>query len=1276
MNQRPLNSHGVVTPQASDSKSAPPDCWTLELPGYNVRYELIDGYVYHVQPSGYLRSAHIEALFDMHHRNIWQLNLEAHRYVLLLGGSRFTGTSFRARRLYRDSLKRLYDLHPFETCMFYGITGLAAAAIRVLKPFVSFPVEIVRSFELGMERLDHTHTVPPGLSPKNRPDLPGAGKKPPLTGGSVIDRYADELIYFLGCLNEDPKAFDNHQVVDGHPFSPVFDAIRLLKADMDELMDHRLTAEENLRREEKKYRRIFDNIQDIYFETAMDGTILEISPSVESYFQYRRKEIIGTDIVQLYASPYRRDAFVEAIKEKGQVKDFQTLLMDKDGRRVPCSLNAFLATDVENRSATIVGSLRDISSHKRLEKVLRENEEQYRNLYQTPLVGLYRSRISDGKVLNANRTTAKILGFKDEATLIDSYCLADTYSPDRRRELLRQLEENGQVRGFEIESTAADGITKNLAVSAKIYPEKGYIEGVILDVTHQKATEKALHETETLYSTLFDGASDAIFIHDPKKNRFMDVNRVAFQSLGYSREELLRMSPKDIFLPEIAGHIPEQIDLLRDDEHLIYDCIHVKKDGSQIPVEVSSQFIEYSGHPVVLSIARNISDRKRVEAELKTAKESAEAANIAKSQFLANMSHEIRTPMNGIIGTCDLLLDTDLAPKQRELLEILSSSGKSLLSLINDILDLSKIEAGKFELERIAFSVRKVMEDVTDTFLPKATEKALELVLDIPPALPESVLADPLRLRQILVNLVSNALKFTDKGEICLGVNCREETETTVLLHFTVSDTGIGIAPQYHDDLFNAFTQADGSITRKYGGTGLGLAICRRLTTLMGGELWLESKQGQGSAFSFTARFHKGIDHRCRPSLLPVSFAPPRTLLVAPDNASRRVMANYLTHFGFQVDTATTGEDAAALLEKETAVPLFGLVMLDTDVSAMETAVRAVESYHNRVRAIRAILMGHPHRYDRPEMIPQGMTLRVLGKPIKQSALLDAIMDIFGHTADQPAAKIPASPPTDEFRGLRVLLVEDNRINRRVATEMLRQAGIHVHTAADGFQAVEAVADNAFHAVLMDLQMPEMDGIKATRAIRSDLGRTDLPIIALTAHSMYGDREKCLDAGMSDYVSKPIDRRALFAALRRSLIRMPSARSCRIDPVETGDEAPVPPTSTPGLDIADGMARIGDDWPLYLDILKESCELYGEIAEKLRQMISSGDLQTASRSAHSLKGAAGNISATSLHASALALETACRENDPRRALSLVTEVSNALTELTCTVNQLDKKGLQ
>ena len=1249
-------------PGSDDSTS-----WSLELPGFRVRYEIIDNRIYHIQPMGYLRKEHIAPVFDMHHRNLWQWGLEAGKYALLFNGSEFTGASFRTRRRYREAMRQLWELHPFCACAFYGFNRLSAAAIRILTPFLPYPVTITSAKEHALNRL--RQTMPPAATPSETVP-PFTRTAPSPASGSVIERYADELVYFLGCLNEDTRTFDTYPVKGDHPFGPVFDAIRLLKADMEELMEDRTTAEQRLRRNENKYRRIFDNMQDIYFETALDGTILELSPSVEDYFQYRRKDLIGTDVGRIYEDIERRTDFIAAIGTREKVKDFQITLVDRDGRAVACSLNAFLSTDEKSGSDTIVGSLRDISRHKEMERVLRENEERYRNLYQTPLVGLYRSRISDGMLLNANRTTAEILGFADESALIENHSLAEFYAPERRREIIRQLTEKGEVRGFEIQTAAADGIDKTLAVSAKIYPDKGYIEGVLLDVTQRKATEKALRETETLYQSLIDGASDAIFIHDPVRKSFMDVNRVAHERLGYTREELLELTPQQITTPEAAQCIPGQIELLRERKHLIYDCIHVKKDGTEIPVEVSSQLIDDAGRPVILSIARDITDRKRVEAELKSARDSAEAASVAKSQFLANMSHEIRTPMNGIIGTCDLLLDSQLNAKQRELLNILQTSGKSLLGLIDDILDLSKIEAGKLELDRTVFSVRKVMEDVADTFVPKVSQKNIELVLDIPPDLPDPVAGDPLRLRQILVNLVSNALKFTDRGEIDIRVRTVDETPRSVELQFTVRDTGIGIASRYQSDLFETFTQADGSITRKYGGTGLGLAICRRLTALMDGEIWLDSREGEGSTFYFSARFEKNIVQFRSPSILPVTFMPPPTLLVSAPGASRRVLLRYLTHFGFRVDTAPDGQTAARFLKTEGDSAPFGLVMLETGVPDIETAARAVEAYHERVRPLSVILVGRPDRYDRPDTIPQGTTVRVLNKPVKQSALLDAVMDIFGPSPSTSAAKAPANEPKIEFRGLRVLLVEDNRINRRVAREMLQQADIEVGTAADGIQAVEAVRNEAFDAVLMDLQMPEMDGIEATRIIRNELGLTELPIIALTAHSMYGDREKCLDAGMNDYVAKPIDRRSLFAALRRIVRRMPPNRpgECRA-PAAGGP--PDPALRTPGLNVADSMARIGGGWPLYLDILQECCLHYRNIGESLRAMIADENLEGAMGSAHALKGAAGNVSAIHLQRAALALETACREGNRQKALERAEAVDEAMAELARTVERLE-----
>jgi two-component system, sensor histidine kinase and response regulator len=1111
--------------------------WDLDLKGYSVHYELIDGCVYHVQPRGFLRSRHLGPLFDMHEKKISELGLSPYGYYFLFDGSSFKGSSLRARSRYRDHLNRLYDRFPFRLILYYGLKRLVAASIKVLSPFVPYRILTAPSFDAAFDRIRKELPQRPDIRETDR----HVGNDSAPEGHSVVEGYAQELLYFLGCIQEDPQRLDNYPVSDANPFASVFDAIRLIKNDMDELLETRRMTEEALRRSKNKYR----------------------------------------------------------------------------------------------------------------------------NLYDNTLVGLYRSRISDGKVLNANRTMAEILGFKNKQALLTNFKLSDSYDPQRRKELLQCLKEQGIVRGFEIQCSAANGAVKDLAVSSKIYPDKGYIEGVVLDDTRRKAAEKALLETETLYKTLFDGARDAIFIHDPAADRFIDVNRVAFQQLGFTREELMAKSPRDITRSDIACRIPEKIDLLKKEGHLVYDCVHIAKNDAHIPVEVSSQLISYSGRQVILSIARNIAGRKRAESELKTARDSAEAANVAKSQFLANMSHEIRTPMNGIIGTCDLLLDTDLDQKQKELIDIMRLSGKSLLSLLNDILDLSKIEAGKMDFERVAFSVRKVVEDVADTFLHKVSEKSLELVLDIPPDLPERLVADPLRLRQVLANLLSNALKFTESGEICISVRSRGKTDKNETLQFAVRDSGIGIPEPYQADLFDAFTQADGSFTRKYGGTGLGLAISQRLVSMMGGRMWVESEVDRGSVFQFTAVFDTA-GHRAAPCrLFPDTFQPPRTLLAASHSSSRRVLAGYLSHFGFDISTTDSGRAAASLFYERQGSTPFGLVMIDRDLPNLQELENAVRTTGGSGAPVPVILICRPGLTDRDLPGDPNFLVRILNKPVKQSALFDAVMELFGHAPAPSRSGSKEMLNPEEFRNLRMLLVEDNRINRRVAKEMLSQSGISVDAVEDGFQAIEAVRSNPYDAVLMDLQMPEMDGIEATKVIRRNLERFDLPIIALTAHSMYGDREKCLDAGMNDYVSKPIDRKALFAVLRRNCRGRGSGR-----PAAGATRSPSPPSKAPGLDIDDAMTRIGHDWRLYLDILDESCRYYGDIAREFRALLGRGDYPAAGRKAHSLKGAAGNIGAHRLQAAARELETACRNKQEDRCESLVGGVSAALDELTGTVRHL------
>ncbi|MDM8548824.1 response regulator [Desulfobacterales bacterium HSG2] len=677
----------------------------------------------------------------------------------------------------------------------------------------------------------------------------------------------------------------------------------------------------------------------------------------------------------------------------------------------------------------------------------------------------------------------------------------------------------------------------------------------------------------------------------------------------------------------------------------------------------------------------------------------AEIASISKSEFLANMSHEIRTPMNGIIGTCDLAFLVGPQRKQREYLNIIRTSARSLLGLINDILDFSKIEAGKLDFENIPFSVREVVEEVCDIFFEKISEKNSELIADIASDVPSQVISDPFRLRQILLNLTSNAFKFTDKGEICIqcSVDSKkiESQETPdnqsltkdnfVELLFCVRDTGIGIESEDQKNLFDAFTQADGSTTRKYGGTGLGLAICKRIVSMMEGDIWVDSESGVGSSFYFTAKFKllpPGAVHSLSPLLTGGTEKTDKLkgirVLLVEDNASAQlVIGRLLESFGCQPVTAESGEEALAMYEN--GEEHFDLILIDFKLPGIDgiTASERIKSNMQTKAPPIIIISGFIREQDIRRAKEAGVD-SYLVKPVKQSVLFDTLMEIFGYKTavrrDQDTLfsdKINGGILSEEFSGIHVLLVEDHPINRRVATEILEMTGISVDTAENGHEAVAAVKKEEYDVVFMDVQMPKMDGFDATKAIRKWEKRqkarspkpqlpsdSRLPIIAMTAHAMAGDREKCLGAGMDDYVSKPIDRRKLFASLSKNLRIRNKAYKTR------AKEKPKPESpELPGLDMAEGLERLGGSRSLYLDILGDFCKSQKGFSSEFLGLTEKKDFKSARSEAHGLKGAAGNISAVNLSAAAKNLEDACERENEEQIRAMLPAVEEALAEV-------------
>ncbi|ALG70674.1 histidine kinase [Azospirillum thiophilum] len=745
--------------------------------------------------------------------------------------------------------------------------------------------------------------------------------------------------------------------------------------------------------------------------------------------------------------------------------------------------------------------------------------------------------------------------------------------------------------------------------------------------------------------------------------------------------------------------------------------------------------VEYNASPMLADgrvegavvVFHEIAERKRAEAVMQRARLAAEAASRAKSEFLANMSHEIRTPMNAILGLIHLLQQTELTGRQADYVQKVRVSAQSLLGILNDILDFSKVEAGKLELERVEFRLDDLLQTLAVIVGSAAQEKDIDVLFSVAPDVPLVLVGDPLRLQQILINLAGNAIKFTDAGEVVVSVRVRSLADAGVELDFAVRDTGVGIPPEQRERLFQAFSQGDSSTTRRFGGTGLGLAICSRLVRLMNGAMDVESEVGKGSVFRFHAEFGRhagavggggGVGPAAGGAVPPRQVPRDLTVLVVDDNVTaREVLSEIAGTFGWSVTACRDGRTAIDELERAAASGrAYDVVLMDWKMPGMdgiETARRIRDDARSGTPMI-IVISG----YGRERLGARFEEAGVAGflvKPVTASTLLDAVTVAYAQAhgkaaAPQPGTLLPAAIPAGAAKGpgdrplegRRLLLADDNAISQQVAREILERAGAAVTVAATGRQAVACVqgADRPFDAVLLDVQMPDMDGFEATAAIRALPEGRRLPILAMTASALPADRRQCLDNGMDDHVPKPLDLPQLFATLARWIgpppDAAPLAAPCAPDrqPVQgapggaagrtvaavlAGRSARPPgtipgamPDMLPGIDLADALSRLDGDTGLFRRFIAQFAASYADVAERIAAALETGDLPAAKSVAHELKSVAGNLGARRLSAAADAVQVAVQQDDPAAAEAQVPVLRSELALVLDSARRLAK----